>query len=345
MILFDTLVKLYEEEKDDDMLMCNGLLYCSAHRMEACGKCGYDHRMTNLMIELSCYNSENEYGILDQMAWMITPRKAPKGLNRRTGTFPLHRVDYVPHVDEALLLPSQCRNPELLPIWASGRSFYESMRMSFGRGEGGQLDKTKTVLRRLRETIVVSGQRWDHFLNLKTPSEPMCRLLMQDIAQTQVLFMELLLPVRVVYVSGKEYPLFTVRYAKVGKSDGSNALQLMMSTIDHGSRMSEIKTDTDEIELMDRLLQANHSRLDRANVDSLFSEKKEGLVVSAFTAIPFENQQSYFREIGEHCARCGISAKHGRCEVKTCSKCKGVQYCSFECQKSHWKIHKNFCAS
>ena len=32
-------------------------------------------------------------------------------------------------------------------------------------------------------------------------------------------------------------------------------------------------------------------------------------------------------------------------EFRTCSKCKKVFYCSRECQKAHWKDHKNLCCA
>ncbi|KAJ6617068.1 ectomycorrhiza-upregulated zf-MYND domain-containing protein [Mycena sp. CBHHK59/15] len=41
----------------------------------------------------------------------------------------------------------------------------------------------------------------------------------------------------------------------------------------------------------------------------------------------------------EYCAKCySLSEK-----LKTCSKCKTIWYCSEECQKVHWKVHKPMC--
>ena len=40
--------------------------------------------------------------------------------------------------------------------------------------------------------------------------------------------------------------------------------------------------------------------------------------------------------------RCGNSC--GQQGTKRCSKCQTVYYCSKECQKAHWKIHKKACS-
>lgn len=48
---------------------------------------------------------------------------------------------------------------------------------------------------------------------------------------------------------------------------------------------------------------------------------------------------------GKSCASCGIHDGNGK-EFKKLMKCMGCQsvyYCSSECQKSHWKVHKPEC--
>lgn len=48
------------------------------------------------------------------------------------------------------------------------------------------------------------------------------------------------------------------------------------------------------------------------------------------------------------CAFCGkppFNDEEGNCiKMKTCSRCKKVYYHDVECQKKHWKVHKQSCA-
>ncbi len=44
------------------------------------------------------------------------------------------------------------------------------------------------------------------------------------------------------------------------------------------------------------------------------------------------------------CVQCGkTKAAHAPEKLKACSRCKAVKYCSVECQKEHWSIHKSGC--
>jgi splicing suppressor protein 51 len=42
---------------------------------------------------------------------------------------------------------------------------------------------------------------------------------------------------------------------------------------------------------------------------------------------------------------CGKTAAQTGAALKRCSKCKTAFYCSFDCQKAHWKVHKLVCTS
>jgi len=45
------------------------------------------------------------------------------------------------------------------------------------------------------------------------------------------------------------------------------------------------------------------------------------------------------------CTNCGIDESYPDIEVKKCSRCKTVQYCSRSCQEEHWKCgHKSRCS-
>ncbi|KAJ7759174.1 hypothetical protein B0H16DRAFT_1534675 [Mycena metata] len=44
-----------------------------------------------------------------------------------------------------------------------------------------------------------------------------------------------------------------------------------------------------------------------------------------------------------YCHKCQVTKRVN--ELKLCSRCQGVKYCSQACQKAHWKIHKPHCKS
>ena len=45
------------------------------------------------------------------------------------------------------------------------------------------------------------------------------------------------------------------------------------------------------------------------------------------------------------CAACGTSSIPTDAAFKTCARCKAVQYCSKDCQRTHWPVHKASCAA
>ena len=47
-------------------------------------------------------------------------------------------------------------------------------------------------------------------------------------------------------------------------------------------------------------------------------------------------------EFTERCKHCGNPAYVGT-GLKTCRRCKSMRYCSVDCQRAHWRVHKPDC--
>ena len=56
---------------------------------------------------------------------------------------------------------------------------------------------------------------------------------------------------------------------------------------------------------------------------------------------------AYVKNLDEEstCAFCRSRGLHPMPKLKTCGRCKAVQYCSKNCQKADFPLHKKFCSS
>src|SRR5262249_39698563 len=45
----------------------------------------------------------------------------------------------------------------------------------------------------------------------------------------------------------------------------------------------------------------------------------------------------------ERCRKCGATQARGGGDLRRCLRCMVVKYCSVDCQKADWRVHKNEC--
>mmetsp|Transcript_25566 Transcript_25566/g.41930 ORF Transcript_25566/g.41930 Transcript_25566/m.41930 type:complete len:164 (+) Transcript_25566:3-494(+) len=158
-------------------------------------------------------------------------------------------------------------------------------------------------------------------------------MILQDEAQSQVLTLDLVLPIRTMIVGTVTVPVFVVRWMHCKATDGHHALQALLETMERNTEMNEVPVEVDEIQFLAEFLEENTKRMDPTFV------RKEGgrhVSVSVLTSISGDMQKSHYESIQPYCHQCGTSG----CYTMKCSRCRTVPYCSRTCQKKNWKFHK-----
>ena len=129
-----------------------------------------------------------------------------------------------------------------------------------------------------------------------------------------------------------------------------------------------IRVSTDEeVNLLRYVLRVNSSRMRRSAWQSMNLPRGESPWIPTFLApiyaemitntcasledsVTGHNYQFTFRSITcppwhphhrKSCAFCYVT----QVKLSSCSRCKGVFYCSASCQKNHWHVHKLECAT
>jgi hypothetical protein len=73
-------------------------------------------------------------------------------------------------------------------------------------------------------------------------------------------------------------------------------------------------------------------------------KQKSGKVIPYCVGPPSDDEVGLRSVYPNHlCATCGATKKDGKGELLVCGRCRDRKYCSKECQKRHWKMHKVIC--
>jgi hypothetical protein len=309
------------EDDDGDIIFAAGLTFCMKHRLEICGSCGYNFRISNLMRELPCDSDVN--GVAEQieeaMHRDLSPiRKAPrfgeKYPSTTQGAFASGTLTGL----EGGLIPSEldpCSFPK-----ESGSSAKASFRL---RHE--QVQHTSPAIKNAVTTIEGIAAWAEH-----DPSTPPIQICLQNEEQTDVMWIRIISYHPLPHVG----PLLVLRWVC---GNASNPLGLF-AYIEQGSgyQVVEIKTSSLEILAMKSLLTENGGRLQRDYVSrtrAMF--RPHGWNISAVVPI---------RGSGGNALPCYDKCGTQQAAVlKKCSRCKSAKYCGRDCQSAAWKQHKKSC--
>ena len=315
------------------MIEINGLRFCKDHRLETCGTCGLDLRFENLVKELGDFEGVEECA--EELDRALDKMNAPQ---RHAPGSKAFKPVVTPAID---LLPANL-DPNNLDVYIH-QPEKEKDDSCIGAENYG---KETLPLQRVREKIVSIGkkayalqQQREQRTETETDDNSPISISLRDEAKSEVLRLEIAEPVRLLRRSTSDdpnadsspsaEPLLIVRWFHMRCSNQAAVAQ-PEATLNIESRL-------DEMALLAEILKTNATKLEPSFV---FQTKTSApFALSALATIPSQYETNYYKELGEHCHRCGTSDT----KMFRCSRCKKVTFCSRVCQKKNWKYHKNEC--
>ena len=348
------IIKNHKESVHGDMLVVNGMSYCSAHRLEICGSCCYQFRLQNRLAALggSLATEEEAFEVAkaldkEEAEQNLPPVKAP-----RVGEPVSNREPPKARLSKKELVPTGL-DPSALPLWGPRDGDVKAaFHLTFSQRELIMMSQTNDVpaemrsplygLRRALHDAAIACQR-----RVVDPSCKMPRFIMQDDAQSEAISFDLVAVNKIIPTSTevdkatgspkKPTPLLTVRWVYGTAGNAAKSIKVFLASLSAGEIAGFVSFDVtvDELRTLKQLLEQNAERLDPGFLQAAavaHGPLTEGWGISTLQPVSTE-----FKKTGEGrvCAACG---KKGAKNV--CSRCTLVHYCSRECQTKHWPDHK-----
>eukprot|EP00554_Chaetoceros_debilis_P002496 CAMPEP_0194090132 /NCGR_PEP_ID=MMETSP0149-20130528/37637_1 /TAXON_ID=122233 /ORGANISM="Chaetoceros debilis, Strain MM31A-1" /LENGTH=405 /DNA_ID=CAMNT_0038774279 /DNA_START=100 /DNA_END=1314 /DNA_ORIENTATION=- len=333
----------YDDDNDDgvdtpastpteDMLRVNGLCYCKDHRLESCGKCGYDFRCQNIINEL---NGDVDTGMRldEELRFMGAPVRRAPAKNLEPSPFESYNAvinDAVHGINlgfNVIALDDFPRDKLLLNAFES--QFLVNM---FPRQDE---EPSKRPLYQVRKLFTTFGSFLDTAIQGK---QALPRIYLQDEAQSEVLNMDII----AIKLSVGEFapglkvrlPIIVVAWSRVRSGD-FKGMQASLRALHPGTPMGEIRAAPHEIELFAKIIEANSALVASEDLSFLRENVLKDtptLNIGVIAPISSKKNDEYYELLGNYCDLCATS----QCVLKNCSRCKVVMYCSKSCQKSGW---------
>eukprot|EP01025_Chloroclados_australasicus_P055697 TRINITY_DN680_c0_g1_i1.p1 TRINITY_DN680_c0_g1~~TRINITY_DN680_c0_g1_i1.p1 ORF type:complete len:374 (-),score=37.38 TRINITY_DN680_c0_g1_i1:1601-2722(-) len=151
----------------------------------------------------------------------------------------------------------------------------------------------------------------------------------------------ILMRIRAIKQLKEGVPLIEVIYSQNSKADLSENVKQQICLAHHNvnSSVSIILTSKQQESVVE-YLKKNTQRMDKEYVQNLRKTWLKGMPMfdpSFLSIVDAPDENHVPSKPVKLCASCKQPAS------KTCSRCLSAHYCSKECQKTHWKTHKEVC--
>lgn len=337
----------YSEDDDSDeeescapqMSVVNGLCYCRDHRMESCGKCGFEFLESNLIKELG---GDVDMGLsfAEQLRRIGAPTRRAPSKNLVVKPFDL----YVPEMNDAVIgIPNGLDVVSLddFPRDKPLRNAFESQFLISMKPQQSE-PITARPLNQVRHMFASVGKYLDDAIQTNAA---LPRLFLQDPAQSEVLNMDIV-AIKVLvgeHSLGMKWrlPIVVVGWSRIRSGDIA-ALQASLSFMAKGTPMVEIQALPHEMELFAKIIKANADRISveaKTFLQRTALKDDPSIQIGVVAPICTAASEQYYQCLGNYCDFCTATG----CKLAKCSRCKTVQYCCRACQKAAWKEHKRHC--
>jgi len=344
-----TFIKVLDYEGDDDevssepgqMLVVNGLCYCKDHRLEICGKCGYNFRAMNISSELQGENMDKDLYLAEELEKICSSiRRAPS-----TQIVPFEL--YEPVVNDAILGVPSDLDVITLDDFPQDKPLFNAFESQFITNVFPQEREEMSLqpLHRVRKIFADIGYSMDVAMQKKIP---LPLIFLQDEAQSVCLSVHVIATKILVgdletskHVMKWRKQIIAIGWSCVQAGD-FNSLQASLAGVEKGTLMKTIQADTHVIELFSKIIEGNAAKISagsRGLLNKMIQKVNPFLKLGVIAPISPTSQKDYYNLLGEYCDFCTASA----CILSKCSRCRSVQYCSKACQKEGWKSHRNIC--
>ena len=342
-----TSVKLldYQDDDDDDdgvddMIVVNGLCYCKDHRLESCGRCGYEFRHQNIISELMG-DIDTGMRLAEELQGMGAPVRHAPPKNLESNPFDLYTavlndaVHGIPLGLDVIALDDFPRDKPMVNAFES--QFLVSMHPHQSEEPSGR------PLYQVRKMFTTVGMFLDCAIQEK---KALPRIFLQDEAQSEVLNMDIIAIKLSVgeFAPGVKWrlPIIVVALSRV-KSGDIQGLTASLRALQPGTPMGEIRAAPHEIELFAKIIEANAALVSSEALSFIrkhvLKDTATLINIGVIAPISTKDNDKYYELLGDYCDFCTAS----QCILSKCSRCKVVKYCSRSCQKAGWRKHKTIC--